>query len=166
MKKHLLSILCLTSLAFPLCAQPASDASLRELITVTGAAKTMDSVYGMMDGLMDQSVPAEALKNFTSEQKAAYERFKQKSIQIIRDEMSWTKMEPMFLEIYRGVFTQEEIDGIIAFHKSPVGQAYVSKVPMLMTKTMEIMQGKMMPAMMGRIQDLGKEFQKELTNAK
>ncbi|MEK0447020.1 MAG: hypothetical protein RLZZ399_2341 [Verrucomicrobiota bacterium] len=166
MKKRLLTLLFLSSLALPLWAEPASDASLREFMSVSGASKTMDSLHGMIDGMMDGALPPGFATSLTPEQQASFKSFKQKAAQTVREEMSWAKMEPVFLEIYRGVFSQEEIDGIIAFHKSPVGQAFVSKAPILMSKTMEVMQRKMLPGMMARMQELGAEFQKEISGSK
>jgi hypothetical protein len=54
--------------------------------------------------------------------------------------MSWEKMKPMYVQLYRDTFEQEEVDGLIAFYKSPAGQAYVTKMPLLMSKSMAISQ--------------------------
>lgn len=43
-------------------------------------------------------------------------------------------MEPIQIPIYRETFEQAEIDGLIAFYGSPVGQAFVNKMPTVSQK--------------------------------
>ena len=55
----------------------------------------------------------------------------------------------MFAEIYSDVFTEDEIQGIIDFYKSPIGQKMLEKQPELTGATMQKMQvemAKIMPA--------------------
>ena len=40
------------------------------------------------------------------------------------------------------LFTQEEIDGLIAFYESPAGATFVEKMPVVMQKSMSIMQSR------------------------
>jgi uncharacterized protein len=70
-----------------------------------------------------------------------------RTIQAIREEMAWDKMHPLYVQIYQETFTQEEIDGLIAFYKSPAGVAFVDKMPVVMQKSMSIMQSRMAPMM-------------------
>jgi hypothetical protein len=161
MKQTLFALLFISGLSLPLFAEPASEASIREFLSLSGQAKSLDGIFDMMDGVIDRSIPADLAQKSTPEQKAAIERFKARSTEILKEEMSWAKLEPMFAEIYQGVFSQEEMDGLIAFHKSAVGQAYIKKMPALTKKSMEVMQ-KVMPAMMQKMQQLGKELGEEL----
>ena len=161
MKKNLLLFLAFSGLSLPLFAEPASEASIREFLSVNGQAKSLDPVFEMMEGMMDKAVPQDAVKDFTPEQKAAFAKFKARSTEILKAEMSWAKLEPLFAEIYQGEFTQEEMDGLIAFHKSPLGQAYIAKVPALTKKSMAVMQ-KIMPAVMQQMQLLSKDFETEM----
>jgi hypothetical protein len=63
------------------------------------------------------------------------------------------------------MFSQEEIDGLIAFYRTPVGQSLVSKQPELMKRTMTIMQQCLAP-MMQRIQKMSEATALELQKAK
>jgi hypothetical protein len=56
-------------------------------------------------------------------------------------------MRPLYIQIYQESFTQEEIDGLIAFYKSPLGIAFVEKMPLVMQKSMTIMQSRTGPLM-------------------
>jgi hypothetical protein len=57
------------------------------------------------------------------------------------------QIAPPLRQIYQESFTQEEIDGLIAFYESPAGVAFVEKMPFAMQKSMSIMQSRMAPMM-------------------
>jgi hypothetical protein len=80
--------------------------------------------------------------------------------ELIRTELSWVKMEPMQIRIYRESFDQAEIDGLIQFYRSPVGQSFVSKMPVVTQKAMAEMQVYMqqvMPKMQAAMQEMTAE---------
>ena len=57
------------------------------------------------------------------------------------DEVSWPKLRPGIVQAYADSFTEPELDGILAFYKTPAGQAIITKTPELATKTMTTVQG-------------------------
>jgi len=61
----------------------------------------------------------------------------------MREELNWEKLKPMHVQLYRDTFEQEEIDGLLAFYRSPVGQAFVNKMPLVMQKAMAMGQSQM-----------------------
>ena len=67
-----------------------------------------------------------------------------KMFALIESEMSWDKMRAEYAKLYADVFTPEEVKGLIAFYKSPSGQAFLDKQPILMQKTMEMAQKRIM----------------------
>jgi len=66
---------------------------------------------------------------------------------MMKDLLDWKKLEPMYVRIYQKTFTQSEVDGMIAFYKTPAGQAVMSKMPAAMQNTMDEMQQLMGPVM-------------------
>lgn len=64
--------------------------------------------------------------------------FAKKFSNITVEDMGWEKLEPEFTRIYVTNFTQEEIDGLINFYKSPVGQAAINKMPLVMEQSMKL----------------------------
>ena len=74
--------------------------------------------------------------------------------------MTWAKLEPTVIQIYRETYTQAEIDGLIAFYKSPVGQASVAKTPQVMRRSLEASQ-KQMQAFLPRLQEAMKQVIEE-----
>ena len=47
---------------------------------------------------------------------------------------------PKIVDLYMTTFTEADLDGILAFFKTPAGQDYVSKSPELSGKTVEVLQ--------------------------
>lgn len=176
MKRILLvPVLALGLLALPACtttsAVPAptaqvpataadtkpSESSLKELLTVTNCQQLMDSSFAQIDGMMrGQSAQAMQGKTPNAAQQAILDGFLAKGAALMREEFAWSKLEPVFLRIYAEALTQEEIEGMIAFYKTPAGQAAIKKMPVVMQKTMGEMQAIMGPFMQ-KFQQLGQE---------
>jgi len=46
--------------------------------------------------------------------------------------LDYQKFKPAFIKIYDETFSAEEIQGLLAFYKSPAGRAFVDKLPVVM----------------------------------
>ncbi len=46
-------------------------------------------------------------------------------------------MLPIFMRTYRESFTQDELDGMTAFYKTPAGQAVVKKMQQIQRETVQ-----------------------------
>jgi hypothetical protein len=46
---------------------------------------------------------------------------------LVATKYDWNKLEPAYEQIYVDLYTEQELDGILAFYKSPIGQALLSK---------------------------------------
>ena len=71
------------------------------------------------------------------------ERQKEKVFALLSSNLSWDKLKPSFLKLYADAFTDDELDGLLAFYRSPAGQAMISKTPALMTKANQVVQQAM-----------------------
>ena len=147
--RHAIAILLLLLSSVLTCtaAQPTSE-SIDTLLTLTKTEALLDSMYGNVEQVMRQAMAqAVAGKSLSDEQRRYLEATPKRFITFMREELSWDSLKPMYIEIYRDSFTQEEIDGLIAFYQSPVGMAFVNKMPMVMQKSMTSMQARMQPMM-------------------
>jgi uncharacterized protein len=154
------------TLSISLQAAPPSDESINQLLELSKAGKLMDSVWGQMDGMMKASLQQLTKgKSLSTDEQAIMDRQQTKMMAIIKDDLSWDKMKEMFVQTYRETFSQEDIDGLIAFYKSPTGQAFVDKQPELMKRTMALMQQRLMP-MMQEIQKMTRGTAFELKAAR
>jgi hypothetical protein len=50
----------------------------------------------------------------------------------------WLKLQPAYVKAYAEVYSAEELRALIAFYKSPSGQAYLDKLPELNRKLLRI----------------------------
>ena len=163
------SILLLSAvLTFPLStpAAPPSDQSVNQLLRLTKVDQLVDSVFTQMDGMLKTSLQqATKGKPLSAEEQAILDRQQARMIGIMKEELSWDKMQDLYVRAYRDTFSQEEIDGLIAFYRTPVGQSFVNKQPELMKRTMTIMQQRLAP-MMQKIQQMSEETAAELKKAR
>ena len=127
--------ICLgTVLAGPAVAQDSKMEKAREIFSVMQADTIMDqmleAVFGQMGAMMQQSHP----------------ELPQEALGIVREEIavSLRKALPDLVEqmagVYEQVFTEEELDGMLDFYRSPVGQSLLAKMPQVMTQSMQFSQ--------------------------
>jgi uncharacterized protein len=77
------------------------------------------------------------------EDQAKIDEFQKKVVQLVQSQMSWKALEPDYVDIYAKNFTDEQLDAILAFYRSPAGIALVEKLPTLTTQGMQLAQAKM-----------------------
>jgi|ERR1700733_4677306 hypothetical protein len=125
---------------------PASDASIREMLELTNAHQLLDNMKGQINGMMTNAIH-DAVKNqpVTPERQAILDRMTEKMTAVATDVMNWDQLMPIYLRTYRESFTQDEIDGVNKFYKSPAGKAYTKKLPVAMQNVMVEMQGLIKP---------------------
>ena len=153
----------IASLSLFLCTLPCnadapSDESIRSLFTLMQAESLMESVYASLEPAMRQGLAqATSGKELTAEQQRVLERAPQRMSVLMRTELSWAKLEPMQISIYRDSFEQSEIDGLIDFYRSRLGQTFVNKMPMATQKAITAMQNymqKVMPKIQAAMQEV------------
>jgi len=111
-----------------------------ELLRVTKADQTfrqmLDRAQAQLKLLAVRQAPSDA-------DKAAIE---QQAAPIAAEHLNWEKLRPQFVKAYADTYTEEEMDGIISFFKSPAGQAWISKVPEVNGRAVKISQEAMQEA--------------------
>lgn len=162
MIRTLLAILLLRCCVCHAVETPASEASIKEMLALSDARKIVDSMFaqvnGMMRTTMQQSIGA---REVSPEEQKTLDSVSSKVVAVMQEELSWDKLEPLYVSIYQKSFTQEEVDGLIAFYKSPAGAALMKKTPVVMQQSMAAMQERMGP-MMQKLQGIIRESTSEL----
>ncbi len=142
-------------------AGPASAESVERLLALTRVESLIDQMYGSVDTMMRQAMrQAAGGRNLSPEQQRVMEQLPSKFVAVMREEFNWALMKPKYVRVYQDVFEQEEIDGLIAFYASPVGQSYVAKLPLATQKSMAMAQD-MMRTLMPRMQRAVEEAVRE-----
>lgn len=133
-------------------AAPPSAASIEDLLVVSNSESMMTSMYAIMEDSMRKGVEqATAGKPLTPEQQRVAERIPARLMEVMRQEMSWAKLKPMFVQVYQETLTQEDVDGLLAFYRTPAGRTMIEKMPAVMQRTSTIMQAQM-PELIGKLQ--------------
>jgi hypothetical protein len=129
-------------------SNPPSEATIKQMLEVMQARKLVDSMMTQMDTLMLQMV-AQATQGQTIPPKVQKEIDQQRSevMAMMKDLLAWEKLVPLYVRVYQKTFTQQELDGMLAFYKTPVGAAMIAKMPAVMQNTMEETQSLMGPVM-------------------
>ena len=113
----------------------------------------------VMDGVMKQTTAMMKQMggdSISPEMQAQFDEFQKKTRVLVDAQMGWKVMEPTYIDLYAKTFTDEELDAIIAFYKSPAGASMVAKTPMLTAEAQKISQEKMLalqPQLTQLIQD-------------
>jgi hypothetical protein len=138
-----LSAVCLV---LPAWAAPASDASIEKLLGLMKAPSTLDGIFGIIQGQIGQSLQETfAGKSLTPQQQKVIDQLPSTVMASVKQDLSWDKVKPIYIDAFRDTFDQAEIDGISAFFASPAGQAYANKQGMLTQRTNAALESKMQP---------------------
>ena len=118
---------------------PPSEQSVNEMIKLlqlqgllNAALKQMND--GMEKGMEASLSKATSGKDLTPAQKAEVEDFRKKFKATAAEELSLDRITNMYAQAYRDSFTQDEVNGVVAFYKSPAGKAITEKNPLVMQK--------------------------------
>ena len=120
-----------------LLADDASKtAKIEEMIRITKADQIAQQMIDQMTPILKTQM---SKVDVPAEQRAAFnqmvEEMTTKMTAMIKEKLSWDKLGPVFMKIYSETYTEEEIEGIVAFYKTPAGQAMLQKMPLLIQKT-------------------------------
>ena len=167
MFKQILIILALCCPVAYAADVPASEASIKQLLEVVQAHKLVDNMMGQMDtamkNVMQQVTQGEPVSPQTQK---LYDKAQADVVAMMKEMLSWDKLEPVYLRVYQKSLNQQEVDGMVAFYKTPAGQALITKMPVIMQNTMTEM-SQMMGPMVQRIQrmqqDMTAQIQAEKT---
>jgi uncharacterized protein len=145
---------------------PPTEESVQELLTLTNAHQMLDQLKIQMDSLMASAVrDAQQGQTLTPERQAILDRMRSKMTAVITQTLNWNDLEPMYVRTYRASLTQDELDGMLEFYKSPAGQAYIKKLPVIMQNIMGEMQGMIKP-MQQQMAEIQKQAIQELKDLK
>ena len=160
--KRVMLFLLLALMSSAALADPPSDASIRELFEITHIQTFLVTLRSTMGRGMQQGfAAATANKNLTVEQQRIVDGYMRRMETIFDEELVWSKIEPIYLQVYRENFTQDEIDAINAFYRTPAGQAVIEKMPASTQRAAQLMQPNIQE-MLKKMQALQADATKQL----
>jgi len=153
---------------------PAKAGLIEELIVALKAEQNqqqmMQTINASMQSQINQIVDSQ-LKNVGDGSPADAEKkrniaadikdFQRRLLALTAAHMSWQTMKPVYVAMYDETFTADELQPLVGFFKSPAGQAYVDKMPLLVGNTMKRIQ-LVVADMMPDIQKLNADFVQQM----
>lgn len=162
-----IAALLVLALSFPLAAR-ADEASHRakaqEMMALLHNEKVVQQVADNMMKQISDLADKTAGPDATPEAKAKVADFEKQASQIILAQVGWKTLQDPFADIYAKNFTEEQLDGIIAFYKSPAGAALLANMPDVNTQVAQVGQSRVQ-ALQPQLQQLFADFKKSLAPA-
>jgi hypothetical protein len=97
----------------------------------------------------------------TDPQKKIVSAYQDRAIAMANEMVGWKVLEPQYVALYAATYSEEELDAIITFYKSPAGQAMLDKTPELTRGSIQIVQARMVdfqPKIKALIEEMTKEL--------
>lgn len=127
-----LAAVLVASLLLPLSAR-ADDASKRakaeQLVTMEHLEANINKASENLAEHMGEIADHLAGTNPTADQKAKIEDFKKQVSKSIDTNFAWTAIKPKVIDLFENSFTEEQLDAIIGFYKTPAGSTLLEKLP-------------------------------------
>ena len=158
MRGSMVKLVICIALALPAFADDASKtAKIQELFQLTHVDQIQKQMVQQMRSMVSTQVANTLPKSIPPETSREIAQDEDHMFDVIMSRVGWATLAPKMVQIYAETFSEDEIDAILAFYKSPAGQAFLDKMPTLMNKTMAITQENMQ-AIMPEIQRMSKEM--------
>lgn len=111
-------------------AQTPTDESLDMYFEVTNMQAAYDVALSrdVVDDMFKRVINAIGYR-LNEQQLTIWSQAAQESKKIWNDAINWESFEPAIREYIKKLYTQEEIDALIAFYQTPVGRSIAAKIP-------------------------------------
>jgi uncharacterized protein len=133
--KGLLCLLVLLLLPVAVQAAPPSNESVDALFAKVDMQRAHEAMLDMMDRALLQAPGLPLQDSSTTENdRRLFAAIVGKLGQLMREEMSWEIMRPVYVRMYKDTLTQDEMDGLVAYVSSPEGKAVYERIISQMEK--------------------------------
>jgi len=140
----------LVSVALVLCiplAARADEASRRakaeELITLLHSDRVSKQLVEELVRQTTEITTKRSGGKMTPETQAALADFQKKLASALEPQVGWKAIEPEYIRLYADAFSDDDLDHMIAFYKSPAGMVSLEKTPAINQQISGLLQGKM-----------------------
>lgn len=146
--------------SMPAVADDASKAAkINELLTVMKANVLQDQIYSEVSRQIE--TVAETLAQRAGvpapEHGSATAELKDKMTAEMKKDLNWDVLKPGLVKAYSDAYSEPQIDELIAFFRSPIGQLYLTKSPVIAAETRNVAETHIKD-MQASVQVLAKEW--------
>jgi len=161
------ALILVLALSLPLTAR-ADEAShlakAKEMMTLLQAQHMVDNISANILKQVSDAADKLAGPSPSPDKQAKLDDFKKQAAQVIDAQVGWKALQAGFADVYAKNFTEEQLDAIIAFYKTPAGVALLANMPTVNTQVGQLGNSKM-TTLEPQIKQLYEDFQKSLTAA-
>ena len=162
MLRGLFLSLLLMPLSLPGQAEEVKNDPKLDLAIELLALMDMDQLLPSMREQMESAISAQIEQVAECEaMKPAIQDYSRNMTALITTQLNAESFMPEIAQIYVDVFTQEELEAVLEFYRSPIGQKMLAKTPELMQRSMAIGQQKM-AELMPKIEVAVDEFSEKI----
>lgn len=129
-------------------AAPPTAASIETALTLNTSQKTVETTLAGTDAKvrleMQKAIAAQNAVNspgnvlLTTQQQNAVNLASPKITAILKEDLSWAKLQPQFLKIYQNNLSQSEVDQLITLYKTPGFLDLMKKMQQIDQKTAQV----------------------------
>ena len=111
-------------------SQVPTDESIETLLQVTDVEGVLKTSLADADKLYNdllKNMLAKAESGLNEEEQKIMDESIEKTTTIWLGMVGWDALKPKMVTVYKQIYTQEEVDAMIAFYQTPVGRSIISK---------------------------------------
>ena len=135
--------------------EPSRRALAEELLNELNVKATIENSFAMIKRMIPAQMEQMRQSSGQTNLPTYVGSEQDKIMDMVSQELSWNNLKDGYVTIYAESFTEKELQGAIAFYKTLEGQAFITKQPELMKRSMELTQ-KFMAKVMPKIQAMTK----------
>jgi uncharacterized protein len=130
--RTLVAILLLNAVAFAQAPRTAKQEKIERLLALMDNRFRVEQMYEQMKGVMN-SIPDPKV---SPEVRAKSEAEQKKMFEVMGKIFAPERTHAIEAKVYDEVYTEKEIDGMLAFYQSEVGKSMLKKGPIVQQKVM------------------------------
>jgi hypothetical protein len=162
MKNYALVLLLLITSLTANANETSSRESVEKLMELTEVSKMMDAmqqqVNNMFKGMSQQL-------GVSAEEKPKFDKYMTKVSELMNEYMNWSTFKEPMIDIYTKHFSEHEVQGLIKFYQSEIGQSMTKKMPLVMQDSMAVSQ-VLMKDLMPKIQSLAMQMKSDIEQSR
>ncbi|MGE9290056.1 MAG: DUF2059 domain-containing protein [Puniceicoccales bacterium] len=129
-------------------SQTPTEDSIIELLELMETEKILDQTMVQMEQLMEVSInQAVQGQSLDENERKQLDQTRKTMTEWLQEELNYDFLLQMYIPAFEETFTQTEVNQLIEFYSSPVGQMFVKKQPQLMQSFMQRYQQQIGPMM-------------------
>lgn len=142
----LLLLSLMAAIVAPALAREPTDEEIERLLTASRAQSMLAGIQPQVEAMQrEQFAQLTQGKTLTSEQQAEIQQIQLKTSNIVRQSLAWESMRPVYLDVYRRTFDDDDVKSMTKFYESRAGQHLLDRTPVMMQTLMVAIQQKMIP---------------------